>query len=243
MTRFIQNIISRHLNPVANIRPRLTGKFESPGFNPAFTKETFAASPVIDQPVNTGPISTHTGMREKIMHSILPAVQQPGAILPAEKFQHTQTDPNEQLKSSEPAKNDTSGRIDNDRSAEIYNKDHEEREYIPGKDHTAKAGNTIIPEKIQPLIKALHVEEDPKNSTPGKPLFAKQGMHGFETTPGIFSSEIYQQQAMPAVIKVSIGRIEVRATTAANPAKINREPLQKPKMSLEEYLEKRNTRQ
>ncbi len=48
------------------------------------------------------------------------------------------------------------------------------------------------------------------------------------------------EQNMSSVIKINIGRIEVRAVTAPAPVKINRPVLQKPRLSLDEYLKNRN---
>jgi hypothetical protein len=48
------------------------------------------------------------------------------------------------------------------------------------------------------------------------------------------------EQPMSSVVKVSIGRIEVRAVAAAAPVKVNRSVLQKPNLTLDEYLKRRN---
>jgi len=53
------------------------------------------------------------------------------------------------------------------------------------------------------------------------------------------SSEFHFHQSIPA-IRVSIGRIEVRAINNSAPAKVNREMPSKPRMSLEDYLRSRN---
>ncbi len=50
-----------------------------------------------------------------------------------------------------------------------------------------------------------------------------------------------QAQQTPQVIKVSIGRIEVKAVQATGPVKTARVEPPKPKLSLDEYLNKRNS--
>ena len=54
------------------------------------------------------------------------------------------------------------------------------------------------------------------------------------------ASPLLREQTMTSVIKVSIGRIEVRAVTSAAPVKVNRPVLQKPRLSLDDYLKNRN---
>jgi hypothetical protein len=45
------------------------------------------------------------------------------------------------------------------------------------------------------------------------------------------------------VIKISIGRIEVRAVPVSNGVKVKDSSPQKPRLTLDEYLQKRNSRQ
>jgi len=54
------------------------------------------------------------------------------------------------------------------------------------------------------------------------------------------ASIVSNEQPVSSVVKVSIGRIEVRAVTNAAPPKVNRSVIQKPNLTLDEYLKRKN---
>lgn len=68
----------------------------------------------------------------------------------------------------------------------------------------------------------------------------KPAMPNLNAATNFNNSPVVREQTMSSVIKVSIGRIEVRAVTSAAPIKTNRPVLQKPRLSLDEYLKNRN---
>jgi hypothetical protein len=97
---------------------------------------------------------------------------------------------------------------------------------------------SILKQKIvKASVKKNNVAGDKKMIQAGliKPLVNEQDLR---TNPRI--SPVLNEQPMSTVIKVSIGRIEVRAVTNATPQKISRTVLQKPNLTLDDYLKRRN---
>ncbi len=92
---------------------------------------------------------------------------------------------------------------------------------------------------IQPLSEKSKTEKELPNT-----IYSSSKLPGLENTNRrsikLFTESL-PQQSMSTVIKVSIGRIEVRAISPPAELKIKRDSVQKPRMSLEDYLKKRNS--
>jgi len=82
------------------------------------------------------------------------------------------------------------------------------------------------------------ISEDKKTIQPG---LIKPVMNNMNVRTNFNPSPESNDQPVSSVIKVSIGRIEVRAITTAPPSKVNRTVLQKPNLTLDEYLKRRNS--
>ena len=91
---------------------------------------------------------------------------------------------------------------------------------------------------IKPATKKeSHLLEDSKPLQAG---LIKPSIQNLNAGVNHNASPVLREQSMSSVIKVSIGRIEVRAVTSAAPVKVNSPVLQKPRLSLDEYLKNRN---
>jgi len=96
---------------------------------------------------------------------------------------------------------------------------------------TSKKSSLLISESIKPVIN----EDRPHNETiinAGNDIYPVSVFN-------ITSKQNEKHVSQPPVIKVSIGRIEVRAITP--PAKTNRSTPQEPKLTLEAYLKQRSS--
>ena len=247
MKGFIQNIISRQINPAANTTPRLPGKFEPSNFNPGISTELFTPSTNTSyqesfDPVNTGnnnnivaqkntnafaaPVLSTEKITQHIHHPKGPGINSVQKInIPVEHINAASLSTNIKNLS-----NNIPGKIKNDEE-HIFSK-HEQK------------GNEGMKTNI-PHHGSVKVIESFKENLPGKKEFERQdgepiyGTQNSNMPAGRLFSDVYNTPSTP-VIKISIGRIEVRAVSTASPINVTRETVQKPKMSLEEYLNKRN---
>lgn len=68
----------------------------------------------------------------------------------------------------------------------------------------------------------------------------KPVVNNINTGAKLNTQPVLNEQPATSVIKVSIGRIEVRAVTNSTPQKISRPAIQKPNLTLDEYLKRKN---
>jgi hypothetical protein len=298
MNDFINNILSRHIDPAGNIIPRLPGKFEAVNF-PAVNatdlsagidtvqqvnlpRETTGISKAYSSETNFTAVTASPTQRDSISHT--PVVQE--IYSDAALFRENEhADQVPAIKNTIPVKREisTDKKDMQDNSVEILNKqemplhseikpliekplvnlvneknstnDFEQQE-IPerfllnryddkGEIATVKEGAlhqhiSILKQKIVKASaeKKNNVAEDKITIQPG---LIRPVMNELNVRTNLNTSAISNDQAMSSVIKVSIGRIEVRAVTNGTPAKVNRTVLQKPNLTLDDYLKRRNS--
>ncbi|MEO6729691.1 MAG: hypothetical protein ABIN01_00610 [Ferruginibacter sp.] len=264
MSGFINHIIARHTNPVTAIRPRLPGKFEAQSINEniSFAKPGIGDETRRQPEHNAGPSTT--GQQESFNFSLVSDTRkhnQPQDIDPVFHSDHNEIDP-EKKQVNNQHKNIDAGEKNEPLSAEFNKNDLFKNSFFNN------AGNLTGHELNENKMGLASPSLNKNNSTPAftnaypdsnieAHRSLDQPSHGYlssTNTPAI--SESHQQQNFnpsssqgsklnqhydqTPVIKVSIGRIEVRAITESTPAKSNRSTLQKPRMSLDDYLNKRN---
>jgi hypothetical protein len=252
MNGFIQNIIDRHMSTLGNISPRLPGRYEPAGtmgdltgivlgsysdrqpetnfINEEKTTSRQPADPVgaTKPPDPTGRINSKTRDNElpdtEFSIDRIPFAQKNFDIdteHPGKEYGH--------------AENKFSHRMPPE---ELINDDDKKPERKMDKEYIPVEATSII----SPLIRTPSREDEKdldrsvrsfgsqKQTENTRPLFLRQHV---DSGPG----------NKTPVIKISIGRIEVRAISGTAPVKAKREPEKKPKISLDEYLNKRNSTQ
>jgi hypothetical protein len=261
MNGFISHLIEKHIEPVNNIIPRLRGRFESynvpaPGIP---GKENFADREETDAPGNR-PVMQSTekpGLGDDNAEG--QATHKSNVYI---KDRHDEPQPapfslqnnNDQTENAGipiGIKTAIAGRHSfNQILSEVIpnERDHDSMPLLPGeikhqpsgkKDLSATKQPELIP-VIRPVLKKEKPVMEIENSVPQSPSFTSQGLLNVDLPSRMDLQGINQQPATPTVIKVSIGRIEVQAIAPAATVKTNRDGLQKPKMSLDDYLKKRN---
>jgi hypothetical protein len=299
MNDFIGNILSRHLDPVANIVPRLPGKFEPVNFPAANVVEDFSAGFDTPQEVNISQGTAKPGKennKETIFGAVTTVTPHNNSISTNQLVQQLNDDTakypeNEnapqisERKNIIPVEHEFTGdkQVNQEASFGILNKQEIpvyseikllavnpvvnnqpkgnsllndfEQQKMPGSIFINKPDDTVIPagkegalhQHIsilkQKIVKASaerrgDISEDKKTIQPG---LIKPVMNNMNVRTNFNPSPVSNDQPVSSVIKVSIGRIEVRAITTAPPAKVNRTVLQKPNLTLDEYLKRRNS--
>lgn len=242
MNGFISNIISRQVNIDNNIKPRLPGQFEPLNFEPASSTELISNQlknihqgtaeiindAVIRPAMNTisDDISSSPGnvTKNTVASSIIPGKEKEAEITHPGIVRKKLLLSDEQLQENITV---------NDSSSSTS----------PGEEGNLRE-NSFMEDQPSLIKKAKkEQEENAQKKYVIQPSFVNTRHQIFKNiTSGYSFSEGGGQINTSPVIKVSIGRIEVRAVPPANPVKVNRDTIQKPKMSLEAYLQKRNNR-
>jgi hypothetical protein len=102
--------------------------------------------------------------------------------------------------------------------------------------------NIVSPFVVQNAERSYTQKKGDHNENPVLPIqssFVLQNIKDTSVHQHAIFPESAEQKAQP-IIKVSIGRIEVRAAVSSAPEKKNSNTAEKPTMSLDDYLKKRN---
>lgn len=265
MTGFIDQLVSRHTAPVPVIAPRLPGLFESeaaapviPGTSFSDMNETVSGQPVYNQPVATAPPSAvlpvtgtdnaagvfspgNTGEENKSPQYTFIAEKEIQNIPPpaADIFYNT-THQHITQQLFYPEQPDY---ITTQHNNPVQQSFFPEEGYLSVKlpaaekaeDHSLPVGRT---DADNPIVKEVHTGMAGENKA--IPLVLPSVQSAAIAANTIAAPFIRQENS--TVIKVSIGRIEVKAMTVPVPAKKSRAAATVPKMTLEEYLNKRNNK-
>lgn len=262
MNDYINNLVSRHTEPAMNIQPRLTGMFESsysehsllpvaeqitlvpeeskqtiemPGLH---INDTNPAQPFIENPQEpllfddkkkqppADPVTVSPG-KNKVLTEVLspsPLKQQLEPVQEMALPEKKMVDEEQSLQSH------TTLVVNKDFHYELINQ--LAKDINPGRENVP----AIKPGDIDPVI------NDEKNKfvkESGQLLFPP--VQPVLRTSGNAVEAIFNYHEGSSVIKVSIGRIEVKAISSESKvAKPNVERSSHPAMSLDEYLKKRN---
>ncbi len=270
MSDFIQNLLTRHLEPAGNVQPRLRGMFEPvpnspnlsiPGFskntgeqeeqregnymnNPAGVDRYAAVLPgsfsnipaVLERSPEISPVNFRqlphplTAFPEK--H---PGVFQTNADSPAPAplVNHISEPPRFLPEPVKPRNPETAGEVGTAKPS-LPNR---------GTEPAKQAASPLrVASGVQPAFAAAEKSPFPTTgSQPGDTTQRRGGAGGFpEGFNRRFRPETLMQPAPAPVIKVNIGRIEVRAMMqqTASPAASKAPAMPKPRLTLEDYLKK-----
>lgn len=262
MNDYINNIVSRHAEPTMNIQPRLTGLFEtsysehsllpvaeqttvvpeegkqtieSPGL---YINDTNQAQPFIEQPAEpflfddkkSQPLEdpvTVSPEKNKVVTEVLspsPLKQQLDPVWEMVTPEKKLVDKGESLQSH------TTLVVNKEFHYELINQ--LAKDIDPGKENVP----VIKPGDIDPVI---NDEKNKFEKKAGQLLFPP--VQPVLRSSGNAVEAIFNYHEGSSVIKVSIGRIEVKAVSSESKAtKPTVERSSRPTMSLDEYLKKRN---
>lgn len=238
MSSFLANIAARHTTPVSPVQPRLPGRFETQGLSSTHESEDlyayngYTASPGQPAPVEPQHNPAHhsvdieSGSKKTFAANIsdLPSIQQEdNTDTPHLYASVSQTivknEGRETLVQSLPEMNDQPV------SAPYY------------KQETNKADH---PKSNQPREKD-HSFAEKKAAANGSLHYYDQSSYLPDIQPVAkeFTMPFVQSGTAQSLIKVSIGRIDVRAATTPVPARPNSIPAQTSRMSLDDYFNKK----
>ncbi|HEV8515750.1 MAG TPA: hypothetical protein VGQ59_20850 [Cyclobacteriaceae bacterium] len=254
MSGFVNNLITRHTEASNKITPRLPGIFEPArlhiqelsGNDFANTKVEPASDPMTMLAPGQIEKASET-MQQKNEHNIL-AKSDATKNFERQERGETNNQPEKKIRYPDKAMDETlKTPIDSS---------------LP--DNDSKASNTTVEISGDNLHKAVtriakqSISNEEKNSRPGTLMNYEPGINQKINAPVIDPRPIATMgQYVPSylrpdssfheggsnstsVIKISIGRIEVKAVSAPAVKPNNDAKVQKPKMSLEDYLAKRN---
>jgi hypothetical protein len=269
MSGFISHIIARHTNPGFTIHPRLPGKFE-PGFireniYPEASYDTGSAFEQSDKKPAVS-IAGDPGNERSHFSKITVSQNWPSGqetIVgkdndpPPEKVNSGRsdisnarnidpTDPFEPVKTTSFQKRAFLNMVFPDKPGDlsetdpVEEKNHEEMPSFMENDPKPNTMHAYLSSNGDTMPQAGKSEKGYLNS---KELLIYQGSNGMKKNSNSSLSgflNMNRQQKISSVIKVSIGRIDVRTITDPKPVKVNASDLHNPKMTLDDYLKKRN---
>ncbi|HTN47544.1 MAG TPA: hypothetical protein VL098_14430 [Flavipsychrobacter sp.] len=252
MSSFLSHIIQRHTLPAENIQPRLQGRFEGGGSN-SFepVEETTIASPAVtspaanNMPVGHVPASQQSGSPLKAIHSV---------NSPASTSQHTipekQTAPSEnKLVGDLPQKLSSYHNVELTPLSKAIPELAERDAILPTSDLKPPVPHSFAAPPTPLVVNNSTTTNTEQIFTTEKRFFNKTVNNSIlndQVKMELVENHFQALQPTPAassVIKVSIGRIDIRATPTGTTVKGNQnEPSYKPQLSLEAYLKNRNSR-
>lgn len=264
MNDYINNIVSRHVDPEMNIQPRLTGVFETSYHDPSILpgagqapvvsdasvqtiephglhiNDTIPTQPFIEEPAEPflfddkekqsleNPAIVRKEKNEVVKETFFPVMhlkQETGSV---QEISSPKNDPTEDKES--PLQNNTTLVVNKEFHYELINQ--------LGKD-TESDNETV------PVIKPGDI--DTFNNDDKNKIGKKAGQIHFPPVQPVLRSAgnaveaIFNYNEGSSVIKVSIGRIEVKAVSSeTKTVKATAEKSSRLMMSLDEYLKKRN---
>lgn len=249
MNNFINNLVSRHTQPDLNIKPRAKARFESPSGVNDHLGLTFQENAVkvgadpTEGSTESRQVEKETDWNKKtiappkgilgsqknqvVIHQTVKEVNQPkenpglsattGQVLANQNAPQNEIDPNLHFIQPMPAgvrdrlfqKDKSKQEIENETVRPVKN----------NLTHTDDMSSAIVPAtniaNNNPLVEDLHF-----------------------TDPMSFKKDLKQHQSAP-VIKITIGRIDVQANIQKKEAAPKKRKVYQPKMSLQDYLNKR----
>lgn len=259
MTGFIAQLVNSHTTPAPVVAPRISGLFEPEHTSPVVPLETDIQVPV-------HPVATHTSMpammttaaqpvqynaaTERINESnpLAPMNDQPLNFSLPDQPVHT-TDPSPQLAHQQLHEHYTEEHY-HAGAVNYYTLPATNTGYDDATGETAllsPAYNGITETDASPVLITHHNTKEVLKEKENSPILAKQAMplvfpslQAVTKVADTIAAATLPPQDSTTVIKVSIGRIDVRAVTAPPPARKQSTGPATPKISLEEYLNKRN---
>ncbi|RNI39831.1 hypothetical protein EFY79_00575 [Hanamia caeni] len=235
MNGFINHILKRHLNPNNNIEPRTTGRFEQINQENQSSHETNFIEQIDEI------ITPKNQIRSK-EENAFENFESLNQVNPAPNMEMTNVDYNEPFLEIKPTiNNNTNSHLDGYYEGQSF----QERNALNLNEHNVETNN---------FENSRKTEREPELK---KKDFASGHKDVFNVTNTAFYQDNYTLQKNLSVnnvnfkdkanenelpvIKVSIGRIDVRAIVSSQPEKKINTAHQKPPMSLEDYLKKRNS--
>jgi hypothetical protein len=265
MTGFIDQLVSRHTAPVPVIAPRLPGLFESetaapviPGASFSDMNEAVSGKSVYNQPVAAAPPSavlpvTGTDNAAGVFSSVnsgeentapqytfIPEREVKDTLPPAADIFYNTTHQHITQQLFYPEQTGINASQNNNTVQQSF---FPEEGYLsvklPAAEKAEGQSSAVVhTSSTTEIIKEVHTGMTGENKAISPVLPSVQ-------SAAIAANTIaapFLRQENSTVIKVSIGRIEVKAMTVPAPAKKSRAAATVPKMTLEEYLNKRNNK-
>ena len=251
MSGFIDSIVTRFSGAENIISPRLPGKFESSYHDESNLAEEARPSVVPNEQTSTrtdhyGGVGSSVDTGSNRLNNI---GSRAGSDLQANDFSFV-NDSKQQGSIANTSEND------HQQSGGSQKENHANRFILPSQIDKANKGELYNVTEHQQIIEKSSdnavmfpglvsrlAENEKQRGEIHKPLIspivAAPSRRSNEDIADLnFQKEVGHNEA--SVIKISIGRIEVRAIPVTNVTKVKDHSAQKPKMSLEEYLQKRN---
>ena len=234
MNNLLEHIAARHINPVQQIQPRLPGRYETQhssipndpfiDFNLEEYKEVISS----DNQAKTKTVSDNNFNKQNTIQDINPLAES-NSFSKQNQLPESNTLENKTFVSPPLHPKEEHSKIlretNNQQYDEVANEaekmtavNTDQRKVLIEHSSYTRPGNSV-------LIKNHLLQE---NYLP-----THLGEMSDLTLPQIYTSG-------QSVIKVSIGRIDVRAVATSSPVKTNTSPTQKERMSLDDYFKKRN---
>ena len=242
MNGFISHILKRHLQPESNIMPRIPGRFES------FTSTKLSPDEIDADKSNAyNEAQTQNHNEGSFQKSTFGDEEKHNSFSQTSKNALNEID-NDLNKNSFETKRDANISVDrnstngddkgqvSDISLITHGNliDGEERSHLIDTEYR------YLPDVDRKPFEEKEITPNQKNDR-GPLIFYPQKRQGLIIN-NHYGIEENIQQTTPPAIKVSIGRIEVRAIVSSAPEKKNTISSQKPDMTLDDYLKKRNNK-
>lgn len=251
LNQFVHNILSRHLNTMPVVHPRLTGRFESPVFSTSNeplaeanniyqisnsintnnrnsnidVSKTTDNGQITKEPLHFNTIKNETGNDGEEKTSI-------GHDFVGKKRES-------ENKESLSLIDENTKQVENWKSNSIMPND------AIGQNETTDWTNRQIRNEIPIHTKSNDHSDQIKNGEGVESLVQNNILAGslINSSQPVYNSSlpINTLNSAQSIIKVSIGRIEVRAVNTPNQTKPTVNNSSKPKMSLEDYFKSRNS--
>lgn len=272
MSRFLDNLLTRHTGNSDHVKPRLRSRFEpasaSPRTDPGSDPSAFPVTPnefssSIDpysadfQPEagrsravrydrypkneptysSVGDSAIQPRMPEKNGWQPVPAVPRMIVNVPVENTVTPQVASGKPIPPEQSPEPRVGNRLRPESSAEGPVK--------PSSTTVSSSFPASRAEVVKPSIQPFTPDNTAPNGVPNRRSVVPETPPGLVNRPATFEPKPFsdrQQIPTPPTIKVTIGRIEVRAITTSAPPAARVATGPKPKQSLDEYLKQRNKR-
>jgi hypothetical protein len=285
MSRFLNNLLSRHLEPNNNIKPRVRGRFEPVNYGPGvfsgydneFSATDPALHPVTDDTVQSVSLlqpfhPDFSGEQATIPEQFLPfgklneeteAVYREPSPLIRPRFSPIEENRTKQHGETENTANKRFSFADIQTYSPVLREntsDEEVQTRVP-EEHFSQSNSEsqtagFLAKKTFARRKVSFIHLDSGADETVKPVLKKYNRDGFESNNGGVQGSLPQSSPLrqfdsssvqglhetshQPVIRVTIGRIDVRAVVQAASTPVKSTARAKPKLSLEDYLKQRN---
>ncbi|MBO9205493.1 MULTISPECIES: hypothetical protein [Niastella] len=263
MNSFIDNLISRHSHTYPTVQPRIRGKFEPVGLSSSVIPTEDFEAPAMHPEYNSAATTAGEKIRNAGSHNIRSVEPQASNKMEAKNQMNSpwlfSSSLNDRLQEKNYQNEEYSGERETHANAPNFakpsgNNNHpvikgvQDTGTLTGMDQQNKNAVAFskeisyTPALIQPVSKKSLFEKfkTPGNTKSFKGILGEPpGLHNYNSKLNSGSIEMNVNREMMPVIKVTIGRIDVRAIT--KPAlPVTAKTTSKPRMSLDDYLNKRN---